>query len=271
MIKLFALASLVLLSAACEAPGRSGPSPASSEARAAATAAPSPAPTARPAPAASAAPSPSASAAPAAAFEGHCVAEIDAKTRARVNLRSVAHGGKGVVEVEGPEPRKLKVEVALHKATSVLLFDGYGKGDATPKGEKLTAGKSQVARLVTVSDREDLYFDGDVKPAGLGAPGKALVCVPSEAPPAEPECKTAKDCAPSEVCVHAQGPEGKVGSFFCADRVLSGNGQGVACVTDADCQDARLSKIGDIKDWAKGERLSCQKHGETASKICNKP
>jgi hypothetical protein len=69
--------------------------------------------------------------------------------------------------------------------------------------------------------------------------------------------------------VHAIGPDGATGSFACAKAVLSGNGQGVACQSDADCTDPRLGQIDDIKAFV-SQGLHCEKHGQTPAKICTK-
>jgi hypothetical protein len=89
----------------------------------------------------------------------------------------------------------------------------------------------------------------------------------SAAPAKASTCATSKDCAAAEVCVHAIGPDGTVGSFACAKQVLSGNGQGVACQSDADCTDSRLAQIDDIKAFV-SQGLHCSKHGQTSAKIC---
>jgi hypothetical protein len=89
----------------------------------------------------------------------------------------------------------------------------------------------------------------------------------SAAPAKTTTCATSKDCAADQVCVHAIGPDGTVGSFACAKQVLSGNGQGVACQSDADCTDPRLAQIDDIKAFT-SQGLHCSKHGQTSAKIC---
>jgi hypothetical protein len=99
-------------------------------------------------------------------------------------------------------------------------------------------------------------------PVTTAAPAPA-----SAAPAKTSTCATSRDCAADQVCVHALGPDGTVGAFACAKGVLSGNGQGVACQSDADCTDPRLAQIDDIKAFM-SQGLHCSKHGQTSAKIC---
>ena len=72
---------------------------------------------------------------------------------------------KGTVAVDGASSRRLQVKAVPQGATYSLLFEGYAPGDHAPSGEKLSKGKSVVARLVSVGEDTRLYFDSDFHPA----------------------------------------------------------------------------------------------------------
>lgn len=74
---------------------------------------------------------------------------------------------QGAVTIDGAETRRFRVRATPFAGTYVLSFLEYGEGDAKPATEALTAEKSTIVRVVTSGDDTDLYFDGDVHPAGV--------------------------------------------------------------------------------------------------------
>lgn len=93
--------------------------------------------------------------------------------KARFELSSMT----GTLMVDGAEPRRFAVSVVPHSGTYIMLFASYGEGDKKPVGEKLVVAKSIVARLVADSEKNDLYFDVDVQPAGVDKTA-SLHCTP---------------------------------------------------------------------------------------------
>lgn len=83
----------------------------------------------------------------------------------------------GAVTVDGTETRRFAVTAVPHAATYALVFASYGEGDKRPVGEKLVASKSTVTRIVANGEKNDIYFDGDVQPAGTDKMA-ALHCDP---------------------------------------------------------------------------------------------
>ena len=71
----------------------------------------------------------------------------------------------GEVQLDTPGAhRRFAIKAVPSAATYLLMFDGYGKGDETPAGEKLEKGKSIVARIVSYGPVDHLVFDSDYKP-----------------------------------------------------------------------------------------------------------
>lgn len=87
-----------------------------------------------------------------------------------VDLRFQLDSMRGTLSIDGRDTRRFDVKAIPSKATYSLVFVSYGSGDVKPATEKLTAGKSVVARLVAAGDDEDLYFDVDVHPRGATTP-----------------------------------------------------------------------------------------------------
>lgn len=83
----------------------------------------------------------------------------------------------GTVMVDGTETRRFAVTAVPHAATYALVFASYGEGDKPPVGEKLVASKSIVTRIVANGEKNDIYFDGDIHPAGTDKTA-ALHCDP---------------------------------------------------------------------------------------------
>lgn len=101
------------------------------------------------------------------------VCRVAGPTRANIHFRFETM--KGTVLIDGGETRRILTKATPHGATYVLQFLSYETGDRKPAAEKLVPGQSIVARIVADGDHDNVYFDGDVRSAGL-AGGEVYRC-----------------------------------------------------------------------------------------------
>lgn len=77
---------------------------------------------------------------------------------------------KGTLLVDGPETRRILTKATPSGGTYVMQFVSYESGDTKPDAEKLTQ-----ASIVSVGDHDEVFFDGEVHPAGT-SPTASLRC-----------------------------------------------------------------------------------------------